>query len=230
MTDCRLILNNGIYLAAPLSPLSCTSLTREIDAFYPRDDDSFSVDEAIEMQHELNVEAMPSREIVPSWMTRHSIEGACIPDISKFIESQTVLHLVARCGGKKSLRIRQHIIALDKKKEAKRHAIMVISARQVHAINMTSEFNRDQLDIKCYLDRKKNNCRFFEHDRIVVSLESLGLVPSSFKPDIMVLDELRTIASNTDSKTLWEGKTNSLDPIYNLKALKRFVYKAPLVI
>ena len=113
--------------------LSCTSLTREIDAFYPRDDDSFSVDEAIEMQHELNVEAMPSREIVPSWMTRHSIEGACIPDIAKFIESQTVLHLVARCGGKKSLRIRQHLIALDKKKEAKRHAIMV----PCHGINIS---------------------------------------------------------------------------------------------
>ena len=92
-------LDNGICLDAPLSPLSCTSLTREIDAFYPRNDDNFSnkhtIDESIEMQDELNVEAMPSREIVSSWMTRHSIKRACIADIAKYIERQTVLHLYA---------------------------------------------------------------------------------------------------------------------------------------
>lgn len=163
-TNCRLRLENDTCAAASLSPLSCTSLTREIDAFYPRDDDSFSVehtiDAAIEIEDELNEEAMSSREIVPSWMTRHSIKGACIPDIAKYIDTQSVLHLVARCGGKKSLRIRQQIIALDNKKEAKRHDIMVISARQVHATNMTSEFNAGGLDFKCYLDRKKGDRAF----------------------------------------------------------------------
>jgi hypothetical protein len=95
---------------------------------------------------------------------------------------------------------------------------------------MTAEMNDNNLGFKCYLNKKKKDHEFFEHDRLALSLEYIGLIPSSFGPDIMILDELRTIASNTDSDTLWAEKKDSLDPIKNLKAFKAFVKKAPLVI
>jgi hypothetical protein len=208
------------------------------DAFYPspRHDDNWletSIDKDIDLEQSLNTSATKEVEPVDD-IIRHPIDGACIPPIVDYIKPHSkrriVLHLVARCGGKKSLRIREHIISLDQEAETARKKILMISARRIHAINMTAEMNDNNLGFKCYLNKKKKDYEFFEHDRSVVSLESIGLISSSFRPDIMILDELRTIASNTDRTTLWSDKKDSLDPIKNLNAFKAFVNKTPLAI
>ena len=103
-------------------------------------------------------------------------------------------------------------------------SVLIVIARRIHANNTASELKHVNLNFKCYLDRKKTP-DFKNGHRFIVSLESIMKLPRGFKPDVIILDEARTISENCNSTTLWDSKAR-VNPVKSLNRLKHMYSKA----
>ena len=134
------------------------------------------------------------------------------------------LNVIAGCGTKKSYRTRQFFEALFKTTPNAR--IIVVSVRLTHAHDALNELGK--FGFVVYNDEAFKGAegarRLAEEPRLIISLESLHRIMGSLPPDVLVMDEVRTLCGAFGGKTL--TRPESIDTLKHM--YQRATYRLSL--